>query len=1467
MNRAYRIVRFILVSLLSITVGIPLLIYLVLCIPRVHEYIRQEASAQLTELLGADVSIARLEVRPFSRVELQGVNIALEGDTVLRAGELNAGVSVRNLLLGGRIVVTDVELMSPDIRLSRDSARAPLNVQPILDRLKGKDKKEPAKFDLAVHTVVIRSGRVSYDVLSASPREGFDFNHIALTGLRADITAPRISNDEISVSLKRLDFRESNGMELRNLAADVTYTPGRLSVNGLQIRLRETHILIGNFTLALDGSRHLADIALLPGTVIYPSDFAPLYPPLGGIDDDVTVTGNVSVFSDSLSIRSLAINSEGRRLSAGFTAEASRESASVPSFSVGVSAPGLADVLPLDRRQKQMLGALGAVSLSGKASWSKPATLSLTLDLNTAAGDMAIDADVRDGGISGAVDADNINLNALLPDRQLGSASFSSTFSLHRRSGHAALTLEHLDRRGHRYGNVDIDATYRDRLLQACISSADSLLNFSATLNADLTPGAYSGEIEAAIVNFNPEALGLWQKYPGYSVAGQINGEFVAEDLLRPDGQLRLTHLRFADADGNGLHEAPMTLTLAMAGEEQSVSFKSDLIDFSVQGQVNPASLAAVGRNLLAQAMPRTFSPSAIPPGEPNDFTLTGTIHKDAPLLDFIKFPTKFLYAINIAGHMRQSDLTASLSVYAPYIQQGDKLIENSRVDIGLGPRSTLLFTTEVPGKFGNMAIRLTSTLTRGMGHAEFTLNTPGRDPYSGRLDMAYRPAADGVDMIIEQSSFDLGEKDMTWTIPPAFISSHAGRTDIRGFSLRRPGQSVEITGIVSRNHDDLLTVKLDNINLDNVFGALRMSPVVQFGGVATGIVTGSGLLGSEPILQTDNLLATDFSYCRCPMGDARVSARWNHETRGIEIHGEVEGKVADGHSIIDGVIKPMTQELDFRFHAKHTPMGFLHTFMESWASKVGGYASGNAHLWGNFKLVELEGDLYAENFALTVGFTNVTYYATDSVHIRPGVIALDGITLRDASGRTAKLDGELTHRRFQDPVFRFRVSDIDRLLAYDRPTSLDNFWGGKIHTNGSVTIDGRPGLVEIGAALSTAPGSEFVIELSNSEHAAEYNFLTFRDVTPRERVDSARLEPGSDTLNRIMRERVRKQTSAQSRTAFNFDLQADITPDVKMIAVMDPVSDDRITGYGSGHMGIRYSSIDDEMRLMGTYTLDRGDYNFSMQDIIRKNFTIRPGSSITFNGDPYDARLNISAIYQRHANLSDLDESFLTDKEVQRTSVPVNAVLNVTGSIDAPAIGFDLEFPTLQNSDVPRKVKSIVNTNEMMQQQIIYLLALDRFYTPEYMSATKGNELMSVASGTISSQLSNILGQLSDKFSVAPSVRSEAGDFSDMEVDVALSSTLLNNRLLLNGNFGYRDNSLNTATTQFVGDLDVEYLLTRAGNWRLKAYNHFNDRNLYVKTALTTQGVGLVFKHDFDHLFHRKKTNNASQTDNGGAR
>ena len=396
---------------------------------------------------------------------------------------------------------------------------------------------------------------------------------------------------------------------------------------------------------------------------------------------------------------------------------------------------------------------------------------------------------------------------------------------------------------------------------------------------------------------------------------------------------------------------------------------------------------------------------------------------------------------------------------------------------------------------------------------------------------------------------------------------------------------------------------------------------------------------------------------------------------------------------------------------------------------------------------------------------------------------------------------------------------------------------------------------------MSTAPKSTFTFVLSDRLDAEDYSFLTFRDVTP----DSARTrQPEADYTPDAVKAFKKKVAAGEDQPSkYNMDILVDVTKDAAMTLVMDPIGGDEIKAHGEGNLHMAYHSANNDLNIWGKYTLADGTYRFTLQDIIIKDFTIKEGSSIQFDGDPYGVKTNLEAYYATNANLSDLDESFLQDKDIARTNVPVHAMMKVTGDIRQPAIDFDLEFPTL-TSDTYRKVRSIVSTSDMMNRQIIYLLALNRFYTPDYMaSTTKGSELFSVASSTISSQLGSMLGKLSDNWTVAPNLRSDRGDFSDVEVDVALSSRLLNNRLIFNGNFGYRDKALNS--NQFIGDFDIEYLLNKRGSWRLKAYNRYNDRNYYIRSAQTTQGVGVVFRRDFDNLFSflkKKKKKSATPSD-----
>lgn len=309
----------------------------------------------------------------------------------------------------------------------------------------------------------------------------------------------------------------------------------------------------------------------------------------------------------------------------------------------------------------------------------------------------------------------------------------------------------------------------------------------------------------------------------------------------------------------------------------------------------------------------------------------------------------------------------------------------------------------------------------------------------------------------------------------------------------------------------------------------------------------------------------------------------------------------------------------------------------------------------------------------------------------------------------------------------------------------------------------------------------------------------------------------------------------------------------------MDPVSGDKIKGDGNGNLQIQYGTSSN-LTMYGGYTIHEGNYNFSLQQLIRKDFKIREGSRIDFRGDPLNALLNLDASYHVKANIQDLDERLALESGTQR-NIPVNCLLKLNGRLQNPTISFDMEFPN-SSHELARQVRSFIGTEDMMTRQIVYLLVLNKFYTPDYSkNAYRSNEFSAMASSALSSQLSGILNSLTDKVQIGTNIRSRQDGITDTEVEMLLSSQLLNNRLLFNGNLGYRDNYIQN--NAFVGEFDLEYKLTPSGEIRLKAYSHANDMYYrYNMKSPTRQGVGLMFRKDFSTLpeiFRRRKKHTAN--------
>lgn len=1482
------------------------MLYILFTLPPIQSRLSTLVSRQLSELLQTPVDVGEVNIAPFNRLAIREVKIhGNDGDDILSIDRMGAGLSIGSLL-HGEIVVTYSELIGLKLNLERSTPDAPLNIQPIIDRFKpAGEKKAPLRFDLAINMIVIRRAEINYDVISEPYAVGrFDRNHISVTDLKGDIKFPRLSNDHISVDINRISAAEKSGLKINNLKGLLQLTPTQASLMGFTIQLPKSEILVGDLTVNYaslntfgnDLSSVSVSASVLPASFITVSDLEPIVPKFRSIDSKANIDIDISGTLDSLSLNRFDITAydsdlwfrtQGEVLGLvggidGLDLRFKPLSLSIPSDNATEILENLAPVSP---QVKQIISRLNHLDLVGALNYSaKEWRFKGFFSTQHADLDMTMSYKPSTRHLGGQVSLTNCNPSAI--DMRLSGVSglqLTSTVDLSLApdialwNGNANLTVNELIVNDHNLAPISFEAECRKGEISAQLASDNPLNQLSVDALVDMASTLPRLRADVDIKRFSAVPYVAGSDFDSLQVALKLQTSLSGNSLDNLLGSLVLSNLK-AELPRCRYSLDSLKVDSRFNGQTKVISLRSDIADARLRGRFCVDSVKGVFSEIIAGIYPSitnsTHTATAVTgdydPNQGVDMDLNITLKPDTMLNQFLKLPLTIVHPVNISASLNQSERYASVSLDAQYIQNKNKLIENTvlRAELlGAKNKSKIFAKTTYPTKKG--AVEMTLVSDGSLDRSDTEINWSNHKSNYGNLKFATtfsRPDGQRLATRTRIHQSQLSVNDSVWTVKPATVSTHDGKIEINDVNVAKSDkQYLTIDGTVSADSTDLLRLRLCDIDLDYVFATLAINNVT-FGGMATGDFDARSLLTSTPIINTQGLRVKDFKYNYAVLGDALIKSQWQPDTKSILIDADISQ--ANGMStFVNGYICPNPGGLDLEFKANGTNAALMQPFMAAFASEVTGRIFGRARLFGSFKDINLEGEMAAKDLRMLLSYTNCMYTASDSVHIRPGRIELKDITLSDKYGNKARLNGLLTHDFFRNATYDFKITDARDLLCYDVAENDENPWYGKVFGNGSASITGEPGLVTVGVDMSTASKSNFTFVLSDNENAADYNFLTFTDKTSAKKDSIAQADLTQILLQRLQNQA--KKAIAASPSIFKMNLNIGINPQSTMNLIMDPVGGDKIVANGSGQLKLAYAS-DSDFKMYGKYVLSKGLYKFTLQDIILKDFTIREGSGIEFFGSPYDAQLDIEALYSLNANIADLDESFLQDRDLNRTSVKVQAVVNISGALQQPELKFGLDFPTLTD-EAKRKINSIISTDDMMNRQIIYLLALNRFYTPEYMSASRGNEFVSVASSTVSSKLSSILGQLSDKWTIAPQFRSDKGDFSDVEVDLALSSTLLNNRLLLNGNLGYRDKALNN--NSFIGDFDAEYLLNKSGTMSLKAYNRYNDQNYYLKSALTTQGVGIMLKRDFDNFFsflrplnifkRNKETTDTTSTDN----
>ena len=289
---------------------------------------------------------------------------------------------------------------------------------------------------------------------------------------------------------------------------------------------------------------------------------------------------------------------------------------------------------------------------------------------------------------------------------------------------------------------------------------------------------------------------------------------------------------------------------------------------------------------------------------------------------------------------------------------------------------------------------------------------------------------------------------------------------------------------------------------------------------------------------------------------------------------------------------------------------------------------------------------------------------------------------------------------------------------------------------------------------------------------------------------------------------------------------------------------------------------------MYGNYSISQGEYVFALKEFINKKFILNKGGEITWLGDPYNAKIDLSAIYPLRTSLYNILPTVERDNWKHKSLVDV--YINLENDLMNPDVQFNVDVPKA-NESVKASLNSILSNNEELNKQVFSLLILNQFITPNHLNLGDNGKVYEIStSEMLSNQLGNMISSFTDEFDIGFDY--SLGDpITNDKLTVAMSTQQFNDRLSIETNLGMsQSNNLTQNPNSFIGDVNVEYKLNSAGNIRFHAYNESNEYNLSNQNQSNyTQGVGISYKQSFNSLrelfcemgnLFRSNTNNCNE-------
>lgn len=1400
------------------------ILIVLLHLPPVQTFLGSTVATALAQKFGTEVSVGKINLGFFNRIIIDDVRMLdQKGDSMIYASRLSAKVDLLPLK-DGKISVSSAQLFGLRANIYKQNAKSDMNIQFMLDSLASKDTTQHKPLDLRIGSVIIRHGSIAYNQRDIASAAGvFSPQHIGISNLSAHIALHHLTDNDIHLSIKKIAFTDKSGLQVKNLRFKVNADKHQARLSDFQLELPKSHLLLEDLIATYrtnEKGKLISETLQFEGgikpSLITLSDVACFAPILRKWNDALYIDTHFSGTSTSARIHQLHFKTQSGSILLKANAKASDwnrklhwlaniETLKVSDEGVEQIAANLGSKVKIP---KEVLR-LGNIYYKGVASGKGKEQIGTKGVLRTDAGNVEIDAHQNGKQLYAKVDTKGINLGKILDNAKLGIIAAHIT---------AQGTKEHLVAKGeiplfdfnnYRFSNIRLDGSYNKGLIDGLASIADPNINLQVAGKYSIPKKQYEAQLNLA--HLQPTVLGV----------------------KMADNTYTLNDIRVSAKN---------------EGADSYLDLEAPFANIHVKGQYDYGTLVQTMTNMLASKLPTLPGIGKTSNKARNNFSIEAEIASTEILQRMLGVPLDIQQPVVIDGNISDLDRSVNLTAQLPAFSyngsdysggalqmntEGDTLKVDARIKTGAA--GSISPTLHVK------AAAADNTLMASLGYNNHSKSLPIHGALNAEAQ--FYKNTDNVSTAhvdIKPSLIHIGEKP--WKVHPADITYSKNHLEIENFEVSHGDQHVAVNGLATPNKEDSIVAQLKDVDVEYILNLVNFHSV-DFSGKASGKAIVKSIFNDPDAYA--KLDIKDFEFEHGPMGILHANVSFNKELSQIDINA-VADEGEEHQTLIDGYVSPKRNYIDLGIEAQGTNMKFMESFCGSFMDDIQARAKGKVNLVGDLSDINLVGDLYAtgkmhmKQLGTEYSFNNL------HAHAIPDDILLNNDTIFDRNHNMALVSGGIHHKHLTRLSYDLTLK-AHNFLGYDTHEFGDNTFYGTVYATGEVGIHGKSGETIIDIDAEPGPGSIFVYNVASPDAISDKSFIHWHDIAP-ELTDSLKLQ----------------QKDADDDIDFSSDMRINFlvnaTPNLTLKLMMDPQSGDYITLNGNGVLRANWfnkGSFD----MFGNYVVDHGVYKLTIQNVIKKDFEFMPGGTIAFGGNPYNAPLNLQAKYTVNGvPLSDLS----IGRSFSSNNIRVDCLMNITGTPQSPSVDFSMDLPTV-NTDAKQMIYSVINSQEEMNQQVLYLLAIGRFY-----AQTKNNQnsedadqqsqtslaMQSFLSGTISQQLNTVLSNVvkSNNWNFGANISTGDEGFNNAEYEGILSGRLLNNRLLFNGQFGYRDNA--NATQSFIGDFDLRYLIFPNGNLAVRMYNQTNDR-YFTRNSLNTQGLGLIMKKDFNgwrDLFGIKK-------------